>query len=140
MSCEACLLQHSCCCGSLTSSAAYSNTVSTSCCCAHPIGRSTCCCPNACHLLRTCYIACYNTSHPQKKREDDVELYPTALNYSSRIFNALKHVVVICSTGLGQLADMEPANALMRTAVNYRCGFCGDSDEILWLAARWQAA
>jgi len=56
-----------------------------------------------------------------------VELYPTALNYSSRIFNALKHVVVICSTGLGQLADMEPANALMRTAVNYRYGFCGDS-------------
>jgi hypothetical protein len=61
-------------------------------------------------------------SHLQKKREDDVELYPSAFNYSSRIFNALKHVVVICSTGLGQLADMEPANALMRTAVNYRCG------------------
>jgi hypothetical protein len=57
----------------------------------------------------------------QKKREDDVELYPSAFNHSSRIFNALKHVVVICSTGLGQLADMEPANALMRTAVNYRC-------------------
>ena len=56
----------------------------------------------------------------QRKREDDVELYPACHNYSTRIFHALKHVVVICSTGLGKLADMELANNLMRTAVNYR--------------------
>lgn len=49
-----------------------------------------------------------------------MELYPAAYNYSTRIHNALKHVIVICSTGLGKLADMELANALMRTAVNYR--------------------
>jgi hypothetical protein len=72
----------------------------------------------------------------QKKREDDVELYASAFNYSSRIFNALKHVVVICSTGLGQLADMEPANALMRAAVNYRCAW--DTVRGLGLLACWQ--
>lgn len=56
----------------------------------------------------------------QKRREDDVELYPACYSYSTRLFNGLRHAIVICSTGLGKLADMEVANNLMRTAINYR--------------------
>jgi hypothetical protein len=48
----------------------------------------------------------------------------TAVNYRCAIIVEFGRAsgYVICSTGLGQLADMEPANVLMRTAVNYRCG------------------
>eukprot|EP00879_Flechtneria_rotunda_P021494 GHRR01022652.1.p1 GENE.GHRR01022652.1~~GHRR01022652.1.p1 ORF type:complete len:295 (+),score=91.87 GHRR01022652.1:540-1424(+) len=56
----------------------------------------------------------------KRKREDDVELYPACNTYSQRIYGALKHVIVICGTALGRMADMDVAKALMRTAVNYR--------------------
>eukprot|EP00775_Hariotina_reticulata_P011392 gene11392-11540_t len=68
----------------------------------------------------------------KKKREDDVELYPSCYEFAASIFNALKHVTVICSTGLGKLADKELANALMRTAINYRHDiFSAEHDRVL---------
>jgi hypothetical protein len=54
------------------------------------------------------------TPTPQKRREDDVELYPPCHEVSSRIAAALKHVMVLCSTGQGKLEDLEVANTLMR--------------------------
>lgn len=57
----------------------------------------------------------------QKKREDDVELYPPCFEFAVRILAALKHVLVITSTGLGKTVDMELGHNIMKTAVNYRC-------------------
>lgn len=56
----------------------------------------------------------------QRKREDDVEQYPSCHEFATRIASGLKHVVVICSTGQGKTGDSELAHALMRTAMNYR--------------------
>lgn len=56
----------------------------------------------------------------QRKREDDVELYPPCHEFAGRILSALKHVTVITSTGLGKTVDMDLAHNIMKTAVNYR--------------------
>ncbi len=56
----------------------------------------------------------------QRKKHDDVELYPRALEISQRILGALKHVIVLCGTGYGKSQDMEAAKGLLRTTVNYR--------------------
>lgn len=60
------------------------------------------------------------SSHTQRKREDDVELYPPCHEFAGRILAALKHVTVITSTGLGKTVDMELGHNVMKTAVNYR--------------------
>jgi hypothetical protein len=57
----------------------------------------------------------------QRKREDDVELYPPCHEFAGRILSALKHVTVITSTGLGKTVDMDLGHNIMKTAVNYRC-------------------
>lgn len=60
-------------------------------------------------------------SSPQRKKGDDVEHYPRALDLSGRILTALRHFIMLAGTGVGQAQNMEAARALMRTAVNYRC-------------------
>jgi len=50
-----------------------------------------------------------------------VELYPPCFEFAGRILAALKHVLVITSTGMGKTIDMDLAHNTMKTAVNYRC-------------------
>lgn len=73
-----------------------------------------CCC--CCCTCRRCTTLCL-----QRKREDDVELYPPCHEFAGRILSALKHVTVFTSTGQAKTVDMELGHNTMRAAVNYRC-------------------
>jgi hypothetical protein len=77
-------------------------------------------CLLTCCLLRLAVLLCVL----QRKREDDLELYPPCHEFAGRILSALKHVTVITSTGLGKTVDMDLGHNIMKTAVNYRCGGC----------------
>ncbi|GBF90535.1 hypothetical protein Rsub_03531 [Raphidocelis subcapitata] len=56
----------------------------------------------------------------RRNKKDDVAQYPQAADFSRRLHDGLKHVLVLCGTGYGRTHDMEAVHGLMKTAVNYR--------------------
>lgn len=87
----------------------------------HPLTQSNNKCTTANNTpVSTCTHTTASNPLPQRKREDDVELYPPCLEFAGRILAALKHVTVITSTGLGKTVDMDLGHNIMKTAVNYR--------------------
>jgi hypothetical protein len=58
----------------------------------------------------------------QRKRHDPIEHYPPCYDFSLKIFQGIKHVVVLTGTGAGKTQNMEVARMLMKTALNYRYG------------------
>lgn len=50
-------------------------------------------------VLTACAAARRATTAPQRKKHDDVAMHPQCAEFSRRIHDALKHVLVLCSTG-----------------------------------------
>jgi hypothetical protein len=75
------------------------------------------CTPYACVYNKPC--VCLGLS-VQKKKSDDLAVYPDCLLFSKRIMEGLKSVNVVVGTSIGHTHSMEAVLALFRAAMNYR--------------------